>query len=171
MFKTQQTDEVFKTTIYEAFFLYLGDEGPDGPYTNAKLENRISMPHITTTFRPLEPSINLYGKTGIFELYEYGCDLANEGFKVRYFKDRSYFNPNTRIIEFNDDEDVAKLFESIDIPHVTMSVSADGEPKNTKNLDFRPCPPYIYKATFGAMECWTRQDGTQNIVYNFGGLE
>lgn len=149
-------DKVIKTEIlYEGFFFNLDeDELMFSPWVNAKLEHRIDNPHITVYYKPSQEHENYYGKRGLFELYEYGCDDKNEGYKVRYIK--------------SDSIDVPWLFNLVDIPHVTISVSDDGKPKNTKNLDFKPCKLYRYEAVFGAMQLWTYDDGTKIMVMALG---
>lgn len=148
--------KVVKTEIlYEGFFFELDeDELMYSPWTNSKLEHRIDTPHITVYYKPSELHDYYYGKRGLFELYKYGCDDKNEGYKVRYIK--------------SDCIDVPWLFNLVDIPHVTISVSDDGKPKDTKNLDFKPCETYRYEAVFGAMQLWTYDDGTKIMVKALG---
>lgn len=142
-------------TLYEGFFFELDeDELMYSPWSKPKLENRIDTPHITVYYKPSELHEHYYGKRGLFELYEYGCDDKNEGYKVRYIK--------------SDSIDVPWLFNLVDIPHVTISVSDDGKPKDTKNLDFKPCEIYRYEAVFGAMQLWVYDDGTKAMVMVLG---
>lgn len=148
--------KVIKTeTLYEGFFFELDeDKFMDSPWPNSKLEHRIDTPHITVFYKPSKLHDYYYGKRGLFELYEYGCDGKNEGYKVRYIE--------------SDWVAVPRLFNLVDIPHVTVSVSDDGKPKDTKNLDFKPCETYRYEAVFGAMQLWIYDDGSKNIVMVLG---
>ena len=142
---------VIKTeTLYEGFFFELDeDEFMYSPWVNSKLENRIDTPHITVYYKPSQSHEIYYGQKGRFEFYEYGCDDNNEGYKVRCV---------------GDDDLVQHLLKNVDIPHVTVSVSSNGRPKDTKKLNFVACEPYVYEAIFGAMEVWYYDDGSKVIV-------
>ena len=138
-------------TLYEGFFFELNeDEFMDSPWPNSKLEHRIDTPHITVFYKPSQPHEIYYGQKGRFEFYEYGCDDNNEGYKVRCVGCDGILVPY--------------ILKEVDIPHVTISVSEDGKPKDTKNLNFVACEPYVYEAVFGAMQLWTYDDGTKAIV-------
>lgn len=78
------------------------------------LERYIPNKHITTAFRPndLGNTFTL-GECVYFDIIGYANDGINEAFLV----------------------DVPKL--NIDTPHITLSVSKDGKPVNSKNLKFK----------------------------------
>lgn len=145
------TNPVKIEILYEGFFfIFDEDEFMYSPWVNSKLENRIDMPHITVYYKPSEPHTIYYGQKGRFELYEYGCDDNNEGYKVRCVGCDSILVPH--------------ILKEVDVPHVTISVSNNGRPKDTKNLNFVACEPYVYEAIFGAMELWHYDDGSTVLV-------
>lgn len=111
--------------IYEAFFINNGIKG--------KLENDIELKHVTTEFRPKVTHEEFYGSTAVFEVIGYGNDSINEGYLVKPISG-----------------DAIGLLDSVEVPHITLSVSTEGKPVNTKNLDFHPCERFQINATFNA---------------------
>ena len=119
--------------IYEGFFI-TGN-------LDSKLEKDIQFKHITTEFIPKITHENLYGTEAIFELIGYGNDNKNEGYKVRLFK--------------IDNDELENIYNKIEIPHITLSVSATGKPVDTAKLNFFPLAypvkykPYLISTKFG----------------------
>ena len=117
--------------IYEGFFV--------ANVLPATLENNIWYKHITTEFRPKITHEYLYGTEAIFEVTGYGNDGNNEGYSVK-------------LIE-TDSEELKDIYNNIEVPHITLSVSANGKPVNTAKLNFNPINTssvrLIIRATFG----------------------
>lgn len=110
--------------IYEGFFV--------NPKIDliSTLDKDIEFKHITTEFKPAKTHEYLYGKTARFAIVGYGNDYTNEGVKVN-------------LVSCEDNE-LVDLFDSIFIPHITLSVSNDGKPVNTSKIDFtNNIPDYL----------------------------
>lgn len=102
------------SVIYEGFFI----RAP----LDSTLSKDIEFKHVTTQFRPPICHQNLYGKTARFVITGYGNDGDNEGVSVS--------------LTTAEDAELAELFNSIAIPHITLSVSEKGKPVNTAKLEF-----------------------------------
>lgn len=113
--------------IYEGFFVK-----EDLP---SKLAKNIEYKHITTEFKPARSHENSYGIVAKFAITGYGNDSKNEGYSVK-------------LVSCESDE-LVELFNSISVPHITLSTSIDGKPVNTKNLKFDSFDGDIITATFG----------------------
>ena len=107
--------------VYEGFFI-----NEELPHT---LEKDIKDKHITTIFRPKTTNDDLYGITAVFEVIGYGINDDNEGYLVK-------------MMSVNADEEKAKrlwdIYNQIEVPHITLSVSQTGKPINTRYLSFEP---------------------------------
>lgn len=90
-----------------------------------KLARKIRNPHVTTKFDPRGADLNLEQLgTGARIIAEgYGNDGKNEGLLVR--------------IEA-DDPVIQEACDKLKVPHITLSVSEGGKPKDTEKLDFKP---------------------------------
>ncbi len=101
-----------------------------------KLARRIEFPHVTTKFRPGGPDLHEDWLGREFELVVdgYGIDQDNEGLRVAEID----------------------AFKTITKPHITLSVSENGKPVETVNLDFKDCARRTIMARFG----WYCADGT-----------
>ena len=117
--------------IYEGFFV--------ANTLLTSLEKNIWYKHITTEFRPKITHEYLYGTEAIFEVTGYGNDGNNEGYSVK-------------LIE-TDSEELKDIYNNIEVPHITLSVSANGKPVNTAKLNFNPINAssvrLIIRTTFG----------------------
>lgn len=113
--------------IYEGFFIK-----EDLP---SKLDKAIEYKHITTEFKPTRSHKNLYGITAKFAITEYGNDSKNEGYLVNLISCES--------------NELVELFNSISVPHITLSTAIDGKSVNTKNLKFDYFDGGTITATFG----------------------
>lgn len=113
--------------IYEAFFIQ--------DTLSSRLCNDIEYKHITTEFKPAKCHKHLYGQQAIFMVTSYGNDGINEGYIVK-------------LVSCDSDE-LYELYEAISIPHITLSVSSEGKPVNTKNLEFKPIDEFLITTKFG----------------------
>lgn len=114
--------------IYEGFFVINN--------LDSTLKKDIELKHITTEFKPNKTHEHLYGQYATFRAIGYGNDGINEGLKVEMVS--------------CENEELKQLFDNIEIPHITLSVSSKGKPINTKNLDFNQDSNIIIKCKFGA---------------------
>ncbi len=117
--------------IYEAFFIQENLE--------STLEKEVINKHITTSFRPKNTHKELYGKEAIFNIVGYGNNNVNEGFKVELVS--------------CEDERLRELFNNINIPHITLSISKMDKAVDTAKLDFNPV------------------DTVQTVTGKFGGFD
>ena len=113
--------------IYEAFFVQ--------DALSSKLCNDIEYKHITTEFKPAKCHEHLYGQRATFIVTGYCNDEVNEGYSVK-------------LVSCDSDE-LRELYETISIPHITLSVSSEGKPVNTKNLEFKPINEFLITTKFG----------------------
>ena len=104
------------------------------PLGRQRLGRVIANPHVTFRYQPETVDRSLFGRKITVIAVGYGCDGENEGLKVQL-----------RI----DDPALAKLAERIAVPHITLSVSLDGESVNTRYLDFSPVEAFELTAVFG----------------------
>lgn len=105
-------------------------------FENKRLERVIADPHVTFAFRPKTVDTSLFGEKVIVEVVGYGNDGKNEGLFVSL-----HARNHT----------VAEMAKEIAVPHITISVSADGKPVDTGKLSFEPIPvPFIIEGVFGA---------------------
>lgn len=110
----------------------------------SKLAKDIKFPHITFKFKPAkedEELLNsLVGEEVNVYLYNFKQDENNAGFYVAKIEsDNKYIND---------------LFEYIECPHITTSVSEFGKPVDTYKLFSKKCPIeeelfVVIKGTFG----------------------
>jgi hypothetical protein len=120
------------TVVYEGFFI----ECP----LKSSLEKDIADKHITTEFRPVKSHPELYGTKATFRIIGYGNDGTNEGYKVSLL---SVCAPKEQ------EEQLRAIYDKVKVPHITLSVSANGKPVNTGKLDFSlPCEKKVVEAVF-----------------------
>lgn len=100
-----------------------------------RLEKLIENPHVTFQFRPETVPSPLFGEMVKVKVVGYGNDGKNEGLKVE-------------VCEAN--QMLSQMANEILVPHITISVSADGKPVDTSKLDFYPIEPFFLDMTFGA---------------------
>lgn len=113
--------------VYEAFFV-------QDPLTS-KLSKDIEFKHITSEFKPSVSHEHLYGQEAKFIVTGYGNDNVNEGYKVQ-------------LVSCESDE-LRALYETILIPHITLSTSPEGKAVNTKNLTFEQIDELVILTKFG----------------------
>lgn len=103
------------------------------------LENDIQDPHITFEYKPKEVVQSLFGEKIRITIVGYGNDGLNEGLKVQLRAD----NP-----------DVQKMIDQIEVPHITIAVSNEGKPVNTKDLTFEDINPKEIEGKYGGYAKW-----------------
>jgi len=104
--------------IYEGFFI-TGDQIGASIGT---LSRKVMHKHITTEFNPPVIHNDLYGIAARFTITGYGNDGDNEAFSVE--------------LKECENEELVKIVNAIEVPHITLSVSDTGFPLNSKNLNF-----------------------------------
>lgn len=106
------------------------------PLERTPLQRPIAQPHITVVYRPREIPVALFGLKVTAKVTGYGCDGENEALQVELI---------------DPPQGLRQLVEKIPVPHITLSVSADGEPVNSSRLDFQRVAPFFLEGVFGAM--------------------
>lgn len=101
-----------------------------------KLWREIRDTHATFQFRPKEVDESLFGCPVDIRVIGYGVNAQNEGLLVEI----SCGN-----------EKVQALCDQVEVPHITLSVSEDGKPVNTRYVDFAPVQnPFIVQGIYDA---------------------
>lgn len=98
------------------------------------LERPITYTHVTFEYLPEEVDRSLFGDTVQIQVIGYGKNQENEGVKISLHSE----NPVLQ-----------KMYEDIAVPHITLSVSADGKAVNTSDLEFEPIEPFEITGVFG----------------------
>lgn len=112
--------------LAEKFSTYIGEK---------KLSHIIENPHVTFTFKPKDVSLALLGKPVRFRVVGYACDGRNQGLQVEVVSICG---------------SLVQEYDSIKVPHITISVSSDGKPVDTGNLKFEPLwNPFEISGTYG----------------------
>lgn len=106
------------------------------------LEREIADPHVTFKYKPESVDTALFGAPVKAVVTGYANDGKNEGVSVRL----SCTVP-----------EIQKMTDGIAVPHVTIALSGNGEPVDTKKLDFLPVPPVEITGLFGG---YSVLDGT-----------
>ena len=99
------------------------------------LKRTIERPHVTFEYKPSSVDFSLFGEKVSVTATGYGNDGENEGLFVT--------------LE-TDNDSLKNLIKKIENPHITLSVSENGKPVNTKNLSSVPIEPIKMTAVFGA---------------------
>lgn len=89
-----------------------------------RLRREIGCPHVTLGYMPQDAHEDLFGETRSMTVVGYGNDGRNEGVEIVLGNDA-----NDTLIE---------LGRSVPLPHVTLSVSEDGRPVDTRDIEFQP---------------------------------
>lgn len=101
-----------------------------------KLWRQIQDTHVTFQFRPKEVDETLFGLPVDIRVIGYGVNPQNEGLLV----EATCAN-----------ETVQKLCDKVEVPHITLSVSEDGKPVNTRYVGFAPIKtPFIIRGVYDA---------------------
>lgn len=105
------------------------------------LPNDIRDPHVTFSYKPIEVNQSLFGSELRIKIVGYGNDGKNEGLRV--------------CIDTSNQE-LQSMIERIAIPHITIAVSDDGKPVNTKNIRFDDIEPIELTGKFGGYTKWRK---------------
>lgn len=101
-----------------------------------KLWREIPNTHVTFQYRPETVDESLFGSPVDIRVVGYGANSQNEGLLVE-------------VICAN--KEVQKLCEQVAVPHITLSVSEDGKPVNTRYVDFvRIENPFVIQGVYNA---------------------
>lgn len=118
----KKTELAKQRTVYAGIFVE-----PDELYSKIQptLYQKVKDPHVTTSFKPQAPQINLeqIGSSARIYAVGYGNDGKNEGLLVEVEAD---------------DPIIQQACDALETPHITISVSEDGQAKDTAFLDFSP---------------------------------
>lgn len=98
------------------------------------LANPNEILHMTIQFKPEHLDEKLFGERINLRVIGYGLNEENEGFLVKAHSDNS---------------EVQQLIDSVEIPHITMSISANGKHRNTRNLKFEDIDPFDVSGIYG----------------------
>lgn len=97
----------------------------------------IGAPHVTLVYEPTEVPTALFGTKVSVKVIGYGCDGKNEALRV----------------EFADlPQELMSLAANVSVPHITLSVAADGKPVESRFLTFGPVEPFFLEGVFGGMD-------------------
>lgn len=108
------------------------------------LSNPNEILHMTVQFKPEPIDETLFGEKIRIKVVGYGIDKENEGFLVE---------------AHSDNQDVQQLIDAIEIPHITMSIGANGKHRNTRNLQFEKIEPFSVSGIYGGFVQDTEQTG------------
>ncbi len=103
------------------------------------LENDIQYPHITFAYKPREVDQSLFGTHIKVRIVGYGNDGENEGLKVQL----SSSEPRMQ-----------NMIDELETPHITIAVSNEGKPVNTKRLNFEEIEPIVLFGKYGGYTKW-----------------
>lgn len=135
-----------KNLIYEyvgCFFEWEDLEKALGNVPHTHLFRKIKFPHITLSYMPDYVDEELFGEQIIVRVIGYGNDGKNEGLKVAFVSGSSKLQ---------------EAFGKIEVPHITLSVSEDGEPVNTRYLNYTQVEPFELTGTYGGYD-----DNCENV--------
>lgn len=104
------------------------------PLNCSPLAKLIACPHITFSYKPEFVDESLFGEKLIVRAVGYGNDGRNEGLKVELVS----ASPK-----------LAEAFQNIAVPHITLSISNDAEPVNTRYLVFDAIEPFELTGVYG----------------------
>ena len=92
------------------------------------LYRAITYPHVTLVYLPGEVPREAFGQKVIVRCVGYGCDGENEAL----------------LVEFAELPDVLQSYaQSVEVPHITLSVSKQGQSVNSKYLNYQPISPFL----------------------------
>lgn len=98
------------------------------------LKRAILNPHVTVAYRPETVDLSLFGMKVRLRITDYGRDENNEGVRVELFAE---------------DPRLAEQFQTVKVPHITLSVSEAGEAVNTRDLRFEAVKPVELFGVYG----------------------
>jgi hypothetical protein len=104
----------------------------DNIYSNQRLSNVIQYPHVTFCFgKNMVVPYHLIGNNVNINVIGYGLTEDNQGLLVDI------------------PEEYMEYYINKSIPHITLSVSSNGKPKNTGNIKFESIEPFTITGKFG----------------------
>ncbi len=101
------------------------------------LKHEKAFPHITFHYRPQTVDKTLFGTKIIVTIIGYGFDEQNEGLLVTLN---------------SDNEKINDMIQQIPVPHITLSISDDGQAVNTRYLSFEKTDPIEIIGSYGGFE-------------------
>ena len=110
--------------------------------------------HMTIQFSPQNVDERYFGEQIKLNIIGYGSSKDNEGFLVE---------------AFSKSENVQRLIDLVEVPHVTMSVSENGRHHNTQFLSFQDIEPFEVIGIYGG--CVLMDDNTRHIVLQYNDYE
>lgn len=140
---------------YEAIFLDKESVDLIHKLESKKLDRVNDEIHLTLKYKPNKDEIfnEIIGKEFEMYLIAYGNDGNNSGFEIRLSEElKPYY--------INYDEQNPSILKK---PHITASISNDGEAVNTKNLEFiKLSQEYKIKGKFGY---WIEEDDNEYLSF------
>ena len=122
-------------------YYYIGcflDETAAEEMRSHRIGTELSRPnrrlHMTIKVDPETVDEELFGENIRLRVIGYGIDENNEGFLVE---------------AYSDNEEIQRLIDTIEIPHVTMSISTNAKHRNTRYLEFQPIEAFEVTGTYG----------------------
>lgn len=104
------------------------------PLSRTPLSTPILMPHVTVSYRPAAVDQSLFGIPVRIRIVGYGRDENNEGL----------------LVELSTQEPrLEKLLQTVEIPHITLSISQSGKAVNTRRLHFTAVDPIELPSVYG----------------------
>lgn len=100
------------------------------------LDRVITTPHITFEYHPNQIDRTLFGEKVKITVTGYGNNGRNEGLKVTLRIENPILN---------------EIYERIEVPHITLSVSNDSKSVDTKDLLFEEIEPFELTGVFGGL--------------------
>ena len=123
------------------FFKYEDFQTAIKDIRKSPLKNDVRDPHITFMYKPKEVIQSLFGEVIHVTIVGYGNDGTNEGLRVQ-------LKANNPDIQF--------MINNIAVPHITIAVSDEGKPVNTKDLNFESINPIKLEGKYGGFAKWGR---------------
>ena len=178
--------EIKRTVIYEGLFVMCEDYDEEYrgmvpqiyPIGKCSLACGITHPHITVAYKPKTPHKELYGCEVYAVVNGYACNGINEGYKARIIP--RGIHAGSGMVSLGEpvadyavkDRAIIDLVKNIKVPHITSSISPDGFPKDTVNLDFEYLPieeQFIIQCKYGAFVEIEYDDGSKETEYDYYG--
>jgi len=101
------------------------------------LYRAIAHPHVTVEYMPEQVKEALFGEPVRIKVVGHGIDEYNEGL----------------LVELNtENHELRELLSRIEVPHITLSVSEEGESKNTKFVEVHPSDSFEVNGIYGGFK-------------------
>ena len=102
-----------------------------------RLDCVIEHPHVTFVYKPEMVPCELFGLNITIRVTSYGNNGENEAFGI--------------VFE-NLPKELVGFVQLIEVPHITISVSENGESVNSRNLKFAPIKSFCLQGVFGGKD-------------------